>query len=75
MWDRYGGGYKGFALEYDLRNCIFKYNKLNLNVNLFPIMYTDQRPDVTLDEGNIHMNFLSKPEIKYGLNIFAHTFI
>ena len=54
MWDRYGGGYKGFALEYDLRNCILKYNKLNLNVNLFPIMYTDQRPDVTLDEGNIH---------------------
>ena len=54
MWDRYGGGYKGFALEYDLRNCIFRYNKLSLNVNLFPIMYTDQRPDVTLDEGNIH---------------------
>ena len=45
---------KGFALEYDLRNCIFRYNKLSLNVNLFPIMYTDQRPDVTLDEGNIH---------------------
>ena len=54
MWDRYGGGYKGFALEYDLRNCIFRYNKLSLNVNLFPIMYTDQRSDVTLYEGNIH---------------------
>ncbi len=53
MWDRYGGGYKGFALEYDLRECIFRYNILNLNVNLFPVMYTDQRPDVTLDEGNI----------------------
>ncbi len=54
MWDRYGGGYKGFALEYDLRDCIFRYNKRNLNVNLFPIMYTDQRPDVTLDESNIY---------------------
>jgi len=76
MWDRYGGGYKGFALEYDLRDCIFRYSKLSLNVNLFPVMYTDQRPDVTLDEGNnIHMNFSSKPGIKGGLNISAHIFI
>lgn len=54
MWDRYADGYKGFALEYDLRNCVFKYNKLEMNVNLFPVIYTDLRPDVTLDEGNIH---------------------
>ena len=54
MWDRYADGYKGFALEYDLRGCIFKYNELKMNVNLFPIIYTDLRPDVTLDEGNIH---------------------
>ena len=54
MWDRYADGYKGFALEYDLRNCVFKYNKLEMNVNLFPVIYTDLRPGVTLDEGNIH---------------------
>lgn len=55
MWDRYGGGYKGFALEYDLRNSISKYNELALNINLFPIMYTDQRPDITLDESYIQV--------------------
>ena len=54
MWDRYADGYKGFALEYDLRKCIFKYNSLEMNVNLFPVIYTELRPDVTLDEGNIH---------------------
>lgn len=54
MWDRYADGYKGFALEYDLRRCIFKYNSLGMSVNLFPVIYTDLRPDVTLDEGNIH---------------------
>ena len=25
-----------------------------MNVNLFPVIYTDLRPDGTLDEGNIH---------------------
>lgn len=54
MWDRYADGYKGFALEYDLRKCVFKYNSLEMNVNLFPVIYTELRPDVTLDEGNIH---------------------
>ena len=54
MWDRYADGYKGFALEYDLIRCIFKYNSLGMSVNLFPVIYTDLRPDVTLDEGNIH---------------------
>ncbi len=54
MWDRYANGYTGFALEYDLRQCIFKYAERGLNINLFPIIYTDLRPDVTLNEGNIH---------------------
>lgn len=54
MWDRYADGYKGFALEYDLRKCIFKYNSLGMNVNLFPVIYTDLRPDVTLEEGKIY---------------------
>lgn len=54
MWDRYADGYKGFALEYDFRNCIFRYGALGMNVNLFPVIYTDVKPDVILDEGNIH---------------------
>lgn len=54
MWDRYASGYTGFALEYDLRECIFKYSAQNFNINLFPIIYSDLRPDVTIDEGNIH---------------------
>lgn len=54
MWDRYASGYTGFALEYDLRECIFKYSAQNFNINLFPIIYSDLRPDVTINEGNIH---------------------
>lgn len=55
MWDRYGGGYKGFALEYDLRKCIFEYNKLKMDVNLLPIIYSDYRLDVTLEESNMYV--------------------
>ena len=54
MWDRYASGYTGFALEYDLRECIFKYSAQNFNINLFPIIYSELRPDVTINEGNIH---------------------
>ena len=77
MWDRYGGGYKGFALEYDLRDCIFRYNNLSLNINLFPIIYTDQRPDVTLDEGNIHTyEFFKQAEDKRWFeHLCAHIYI
>lgn len=67
MWDRYADGYKGFALEYDLRRCIFKYNSLGMSVNLFPVIYTDLRPDVTLDEEIfILTNISSRLEIKIG---------
>lgn len=54
MWDRYADGYKGFALEYNLKDCIFRYVQQALNVCLFPVIYTDLRPDVTLDEGIIY---------------------
>lgn len=60
-------GIKGFALEYDLRKCIFKYNSLGMDVNLFPVIYTELRPDVTLDEEIfILTSILSKLEIKIG---------
>lgn len=55
MWDRYADGYKGFALEYDFRKCIYKYTNINLNVNLFPVIYTDILPDFTLEEGNLYV--------------------
>ena len=29
-----------------------------MNVKIFPVIYTELRPDVTLDEGNIHMEGL-----------------
>ena len=48
-------GYKGFALEYDFRKCIYKYTNINLNVNLFPVIYTDILPDFTLEEGNLYV--------------------
>ena len=70
MWDRYADGYKGFALEYDLRKCIFKYNSLGMDVNLFPVIYTELRPDVTLDEGRMlyynledENNYASIPDV------------
>ena len=53
MWDRYGGGYKGFALGYDFRDFISKYSKSGKNVNLLPVIYSNLRPDVTNDESNI----------------------
>lgn len=55
MWDRYADGYKGFALEYDFRKCIFKYNAISLNVNIFPIIYSDLRLDVTNEESRIYV--------------------
>lgn len=55
MWDRYGDGYKGFVLEYDFRNSIFEYSKRSLNVNLFPIIYSNSRLDVTSEESNIYV--------------------
>jgi hypothetical protein len=71
MWDRYADGYKGFALEYDLRKCIFKYNSLGMDVNLFPVIYTELRPDVTLDEGNIHTyEYFKQVGDKNWLNFF-----
>ena len=55
MWDRYADGYKGFALEYDFRKCIYKYTNINLNVNLFPVIYNDILHDFTLEEGNLYV--------------------
>lgn len=56
MWDHYAGGYKGFALEYNLKEFL---NKPQINPNIFtyvfPVIYTDQMPDVTDDESKAYM--------------------
>lgn len=55
MWDTYAGGYRGFALEYNLKelliNCIQKCSP----VYVFPVIYTDERPDLTTDEANLYI--------------------
>lgn len=70
MWDRYASGYTGFALEYDLRECIFKYSAQNFNINLFPIIYSEFRPDFTINEGNIQtLEYIKQLGNKVWLNI------
>ena len=41
MWDHYADGYKGFALEFDFRKWY------ELNVNLYPVIYSSQMLDAT----------------------------
>lgn len=56
MWDHYAGGYKGFALEYNLKEFLNKpQNNPNIFTYVFPVIYTDQMPDVTDDESKAYM--------------------
>lgn len=56
MWDHYAGGYTGFALEYNLKEFIYKYqSKQDIFPYVFPVIYTDQMPDVTNDEANAYL--------------------
>ncbi len=41
MWDQYGGGYKGFCLEYDISNVSQSKTDINTISSLFPIAYSD----------------------------------
>lgn len=52
MWDTYADGYRGFALEYDLKEFVIKCFQKNIAAYVFPVIYTDERPDLTLDESN-----------------------
>ena len=47
MWDTYAGGYTGFALEYNLRAFFVKCLHEMRQVYVFPVIYTDTRPDLT----------------------------
>lgn len=56
MWDHYADGYKGFALEYNLKELIYKrLSDPNSFIYVFPVIYTDKMPDVTDDESNAYM--------------------
>ena len=58
MWDHYADGYKGFALEYNLKEFMYKSwrNPGPFEFKyVFPVIYADQMPDVTKDESNAYM--------------------
>ena len=63
MWDHYAGGYTGYALEYNLKEFIYKYHSpKDIFIYVFPVIYTDQMPDVTDDESKAYMREKSRNE-------------
>lgn len=63
MWDHYAGGYTGYALEYNLKEFINKYHSpKDIFIYVFPVIYTDQMPDVTDDESKAYMREKSRNE-------------
>lgn len=52
MWDRYADGYRGFALEYNLRDFFIKCYMKSISAYVFPVIYTDEKPDLTREEVN-----------------------
>lgn len=54
MWDAYADGYKGFALEYDFRT-LKQGREGSHELELFPMIYAEERPDATNDETFIYM--------------------
>ena len=52
MWDAYAGGYSGFALEYNLRELFTKNLEQLQQVYVFPVIYSDTKPDMTEVEAN-----------------------
>lgn len=55
MWDTYADGYRGFALEYNLRELLISFINKGKPAYVFPIIYTDERPDLTTDEANFYV--------------------
>ena len=71
MWDNYGDGYSGFALEYNLKEfvcsgcgaCrdIASCNKMEKNFShVYPVIYTNQRYDATMNIVSIIFSHLLK---------------
>ena len=55
MWDTYAGGYSGFALEYNLKEYLISCINNNRPTYVFPVIYTNERPDMTIDEANYYV--------------------
>lgn len=88
MWDNYGDGYSGFALEYNLKEfvcsgcgvCadIASCNKAEKNfTHVYPVIYTDQRYDATENIVSIIFSHLLKnlgfPEMMLPIDtLFLH---
>ena len=49
MWDHYADGYTGFALEYNMKELLYKFMGKG-PLFTFPVIYTDKMPDVTNEE-------------------------
>ncbi len=62
MWDTYADGYSGFVLEYNLKDLFIKCINNNSSVYVFPIIYTDERPDLTEDAANINVLYNAQEE-------------
>ncbi len=55
MWDTYADGYQGFALDYDLRSYIIACMAKGIPAYIFPVIYSDERPDLSIDESNYYL--------------------
>lgn len=55
MWDTYADGYRGFALEYNLKEFFMNCFNKHIAAYVFPIIYSREKPDLTLDESNYYV--------------------
>lgn len=69
MWDTYAGGYKGFAIEYNLKEYLINCLNKGRAAYTFPVIYTNERPDLTIQEANDYV--ISKAqEMGYIKNLY-----
>ena len=62
MWDTYAGGYQGFALEYNLKEYLTNCLNKGRAAYTFPVIYTGERPDLTVIEANDYVITKAKEE-------------
>lgn len=62
MWDTYADGYHGFVLEYNPRELLISCMNNSLSAAVFPVIYTDERPDLTNDAANYITIFTAHEE-------------
>lgn len=62
MWDTYAGGYQGFVLEYNLRDFLINCLKKKVTACVFPVIYTDERPNLTKEIADLFTIFKAHEE-------------